>query len=138
MVKTKKTMTEEQLVGLVRNALLVAGYEMGQKGDHWPVINDTIHSIAKEWEDTRLQRNVDAEMKGHLYDQLAVMEEELPKCTEEDRAVLTPKVKELRDIFDSYFSMLDDKVVAPIRDEDVPLFVKRAKVIIATLGDEHV
>ena len=41
------------MVSLVRNALLVAGHEMGANGDHWPVIKSTIHSIMKDWEDLK-------------------------------------------------------------------------------------
>ncbi len=63
---TAQATTETQMVGLVRNALLVAGQEMGADGDHWPVINSTIHSIAKDWENLQIERNVHTELKTHL------------------------------------------------------------------------
>jgi len=50
-VTTTKPMPEEQMVHLMRNALLVAGHEMGADGDHWPVVKATIHSLMKDWED---------------------------------------------------------------------------------------
>jgi hypothetical protein len=132
-----KEMTEAQMVGLVRNALLVAGYEMGKTGDHWPVINATILSIAKDWEDSRIQKNVDAELKIHLYQQLEIMEEGMADCSPAIRAELTPKLHELRDIYDSYFSSLDESAEAPIREDEVPIYLKRAEAIIATLGGKH-
>lgn len=132
-----REMTEEQMVGLVRNALLVAGYEMGKTGDHWPVINDTILKIAKDWEESKIQENVDAEMKIHLYEQLGIMENGMVECSPAVRAELTPVLKELREIYDSYFTSLDDSAVAPIREEEIPVYVKRAEAIIATLGGEH-
>lgn len=131
-----KEMTEAQMVGLVRNALLVAGYELGKTGDHWPVINATIKSIASDWEESQIQKNVDEEMKIHLYEQLGIMEKGMADCSPAVRAELTPVLKELRELYDCYFSSLDDRAVQPIRDEEIPVYVKRAEAIIATLGGE--
>lgn len=131
-----KEMTEAQLVGLVRNALLVAGYEMGESGDHWPVINDTIHSIAKDWEDARIEKEVDAELKIQLYEQLGIMERGLSECDESTRAELEPLIKQLREACDAYFEPFDKEQVF-IDTEEAPIHLKRAEAIIATLGDEH-
>ncbi len=130
-------MSEEQMVGLVRNALLVAGYEMGKTGDHWPVVNDTIHKIAADWEESRIQKNVDDEMKIHLYEQLAIMEKGLPECSPAIRAELAPVLKELRDVYDSYFTPMDAKAVAPVRNEEIPVYIQRAQTILATLGGQN-
>jgi len=135
MPKTRE-MTEAQMVGLVRNALLVAGEEMGENGEHWPIVNATIHSIAKDWEESKIQKEVDAEMKVHLYEQLEIMEKHLPECRKETQIEFAPKLKRLREIYDSYFLPLDNTAIAPIRDEEIPLYVKRAEAIIATLGGE--
>lgn len=133
---TAKTMTEEQMVGMVRNALLVAGYEMGQTGDHWPVINATIYSLARDWEESRIQKNVDAEMKIHIYEQLGLLEKSMGDYPAESRSRMVSKIKELRDIYDAYFSALDEKVVAPLREDEIPFHIVRAKEIISTLGGE--
>jgi hypothetical protein len=132
-----KDMTEERKVGLVRNALLVAGQEMGESGDHWPVINDAIHNIAKDWEEQRIQKNVDEELQIHLYEQLEIMEKGMADCSPAIRAELTPKLKELREIYDSYFSSLDESAVAPVSDDEIPVYLKRAEAIIATLGGHN-
>jgi thioesterase domain-containing protein len=131
-------MTEEQMAALVRNALLVAGFEMGETGEHWPVINSTIYSLAEDLEEMRIQKNVDAEMKIHLYEHLDAMEKHLPKCSVEIQTKAAPILKRLREIYDAYFSPLDTAVMAPIRDEEIPDYIKRAKTIIATLGEENV
>ena len=133
-ISMTKQMTEAQMVGLVRNALLVAGYEMGQTGDHWPVINDTIHSIARDWEESKIQREVDAEMKIHLYQYLDNMEAKLVKCTAEQRANLEPRFKKLRDLYDAYFTPVNAYIEQPIHLEEVPPHIKRMKNILATLG----
>jgi hypothetical protein len=137
MVRTRE-MNEAQMVGLVRNALLVAGEEMGENGEHWPVVNATIHSIAKDWEESRLEDAADEEMKGHLYQKLENMEKGLADCSPELRTELAPKLKELREAYDAYFSPIDEKA-ALIHEDEVPIHIKRAEAIIATLGgDEHV
>jgi len=132
-----KQMTEEQKVGLLRNALLVAGYEMGETGDHWPVINDTILRIARDWEESRIEKNVDAEMKIHLYEQLEIMENEVAHCEAAVQAELSTKLKELRSIYDSYFCDLDKSAVVPVYEEEMPEYLKRAETIISTLGGDQ-
>jgi hypothetical protein len=132
-----KEMTEAQMVGLVRNALVVAGHEMGEDGDHWPVINATVDSIMNDWEEAKIQRDVDAELKTHLYRQLEIMENDLPNCDAELRAELAPRLKDLRELYDSYFSPLDAAAAEPIREDEMPAYIKRAETIIATLGGDH-
>jgi hypothetical protein len=135
--KASYEMTETQMVGMIRNAVLVAGYEMGKEGDHWPVINDTIHSIARDWQEVQTQKDVDAELQVHLYEQLAAMEQELPNCDPQLRAELEPKLKELREIYDSYFMPLSRSAIVPILDCEIPMYLKRAEAIVETLGGEH-
>ena len=133
---TAKPMSGEQMVHLVRNALLVAGHEMGDEGDHWPVVKATIHSLMKDWEDLKVERNVDAELQKHLYAQLKEMEAGLDECTPEMRAQLAPKIAELRDVCDAYFSDIADDALI-LDDERQPPHIKRMETIISTLEDEH-
>lgn len=130
-------MTDAQKVGLVRNALLVAGHEMGETGDHWPVIKDTLDKIAKGWEQVCIEDNVDAQLKIHLYEQLEIMERGLDACSPEVRADVEPTLKELREIYDAYFCSVEDNIV-PVREEEIPEYLKRADYIISTLEDDHV
>jgi hypothetical protein len=131
-----KEMTEEQAVHLVRNALLVAGQEMGAAGDHWPVIKSTIYDIMKDFEDLKVERNVDVELKTHLYSQLAAMERGLANSPAAVKADVAPKLKKLREIYDAYFSTVD-KDAAIINEDEIPAHMKRAKAIVATLEDEN-
>ena len=126
---------EEQMVHLVRNALLVAGQEMGD-GDHWPVIKDTIYKIMKDWEDLKVERNVDAELKVHLYAHLKEMDKELAKCDPEIRAQVEPRFKELREVCDAHFSM-PDRTAVIYDDNRTPEHVKRMNAILATLEDNN-
>jgi hypothetical protein len=123
--------SEEKMVHLVRNALLVAGQEMGD-GDQWPVIKDTIYKIMKDWEDLKIERAVDEELKIHVYDYLQKMEVEVLKCEPEIRAQIEPKFRELREVCDAHFSDLD-KSAFYYDENDAPEHVKRMNSILATL-----
>ena len=130
-----KALSEEQMVHLVRNALLVAGQEMGD-GDQWPVVKDTVYKIMKDWEDLKVERNVDEVLKVHLYEQLKEMEAGLAECTSEMRALLAPRVRELREVCDAYFSDVDPRAVV-YDEENAPEHIKRMKVIVNTLEEDH-
>jgi len=129
-------MSEERAVHLVRNALLVAGQEMGEDGDHWPVIKSTIHSVMKDYEDLKVERNVDAELKKHLYAQLAEMETGIKESTPDIKADVEPKLRQLREIYDAYFTEANE-ANSQFDDELLPTYLKRAKTIIDTLEDEN-
>lgn len=124
---------DERMVYLVRNALLVASQEMG-RGDEWPVVKDTIHKIIRDWENLKVERNVDEELKEHLYKYLEGMEKALPDCAPEAQAVLEPRLKELREVCDAYFAEISENALY-IDDETAPPHIKRMKAIIGTLDD---
>ena len=128
-------MNEEQMVFLVRNALLVAGQEMG-KGDEWPVVKDTIHKLMRDWENLKIERNVDEELKKHLFEQIRKMEAELAHCSSEAREVLEPKLKEWSNICDACFSDVDLNAVE-VNEEDTPAHIKRMKAILGTMEEEN-
>jgi hypothetical protein len=134
MPETEMHLTEEQMMSLVRNALLVAGHEMGETGDHWPVINSTIHSVMKDWEDLKIERNVHAEMRKHVYEQLDEMDRVLLTCPEDLQADTASKLKGLREIYDAYFEKVHARNLS-IEEEDIPAHVKRAQAIIRTLEE---
>ena len=128
---TAKAMNEEQIVYMVRNALLVAGQEMGD-GDQWPVVKDTVYRVVKDWEDLKIERNVRDEMKKHVYTLLDQMDKQLLVSSEEDRRKDAPIIKELREIYDAYFEPLDMSQLS-LSDEDTPIHVKRAERLILSL-----
>ncbi len=132
---TAKPMNEEQMVHLVRNALLVAGQEMGD-GDQWPVIKDTIYKIMKDFEEAKIQDNVDAELKVHLYEQIAEMEAALLEFPSELRSKVEPTIKEWREMCDAYFSDVDRNSVY-YDAEEAPEHIKRMKAILATMEDKN-
>jgi hypothetical protein len=124
--------SEERMMQLTRNALYVAGVEMGEKGDHWPVINSTIRSVMQDWEELKIERAVHEEMKVHLYKQLEAMEQILPECSREARKNAAPKLKELRELYDAYFTDIDESRIYADKT-GLPLHVLRAEVILDTL-----
>ena len=132
---TSQTMSEDQMVFLVRNALLVASQELG-RGDEWPVVKDTIHKVMKDWETLKAERNVDTELKIHLYDQLKRMEESLIECAPDIRDVLEPRIRILRDACDAYFAKID-KSACMKNKEDEPIHVKRMNAILETMEEGY-
>lgn len=140
------TMTEAQMKKLARNALMVAGHEMGEKGDHWPVIKNTITDIMMDWEKLETERNVQAEMKIHLYAQLEEMEGKLKDCTEEERKAAAPLLSELREIYEAFFTQaaVEELYLTDSEDDnelfleqmEKPAHVKRAEAILDTLMED--
>lgn len=131
-------LSEEAMKKLVRNALMVAGQEMGETGDHWPVVKKTIEDIMRDWENLAIERAVHAEMKKHLYEQLRAMEDIVDTCRPEIREQATRRLGELREIYDAFFEDVRDTCLEDIDEESLPLHVRRAHAIIDTLeGDEQ-
>lgn len=138
-------MTETEMKNLVRNALMVAGQEMGAEGDHWPVVKETIRDVLRDWEALRVERNVHAEMKSNLYQELAAMDQILLTCTEEEQKAIAPYLAQLRELCDAFFAdtgkeelyLADDNELY-LDDADKPLHIRRAEAIIETLReDDH-
>jgi hypothetical protein len=136
MNAARKELSEAQMVQLVRNALLVAGQEMGAEGDHWPAIKATIRDVMKDWDELQTERAVQAEMQKHLYAQLEEMERILETCDAAMKAEAGPKLKELREVYDAYFSPADDEDELVLEDIEAPMHVKRAEQIIGSLEEE--
>jgi len=142
--ETTFELTETQMQNLVRNALMVAGQEMGEKGDHWPVIKQTITDVMMDWENLRIEREVHAEMKRHLYQQLAAMEQILLTCSADEQKTVAPRLAELREIYDAFFTDVEKEelYLADIDEEDLygeegkPLHLRRAEAIIQTLEED--
>jgi hypothetical protein len=135
-------MSEADIKKLVRNALMVAGQEMGAEGDHWPVIKNTITAIMRDWEELDAERRYQAEMKKHLYGQLHEMEEIMRTCTPEVQAIVAPRLAELREVYDAFYEdtgeVLIDLTQEDEEEEDKPLHVRRAEAIIQTMEEDNV
>jgi len=130
-VETDWEQVEEKMVFTMRNALLVASQEMG-KGDEWPVVKNAIYSLMKDWEALKIERRVDEELQYHLYEQLKIMEEEVPNCAKEIQEELRKRLKELREIFDAYFEEPDPKNTVQDEESEVQ-YIRQAKEILKTL-----
>lgn len=129
--KTATAMSEEQMVHLVRNALLVAGQEMG-KGDQWPVIKDTVYKIMKDWEDLKVERNVDDELKTHYLAIIKDLADNLHECPQEMR----PKAEQMiRDLYEIYTAHFEPAKSIEASHDDLPLHMQRMFEIIKTLEE---
>lgn len=131
-----RQVTEDQMINLVRNALLVAGEEMGAEGDHWPVIKSTIHDIMKDYEDLKIEQNVHQELKIQLTALLNEMDENLKTCPADIKPAVEEKLKQLHELHDAYFSSID-KTSLRLSDDEKPVYLKRAEILIDTLEDDN-
>lgn len=129
---TGKTISEDQMVHIVRNALIVAGQEMGEGGDHWPVINATIHEMTKDWEDLQVERNVFSEVKKHYEDMIQQLIKARDSSAEEYKADLDATITEIRGLYRACFDEVEDEYYG---DTEMPTHMKRAQAIIDTLED---
>jgi hypothetical protein len=136
MVAAQQKMTEEQAVNLVRNALLVAGQEMGAEGDHWPVIKSTVHGIMKDFENLKVERNVFAEYKKHYEDMIRQMQTLCSNSPEDIKPVIRESIFELIEIYNATFSPINDEV-GHVGEEARPLHLKRAELIVKSLEEEN-
>jgi hypothetical protein len=132
---TAGTSTEEQLVGLVRNALLVAGQEMGAEGDHWPVINSTIASITQDWEQVQIERNVFEEVRNQFHLTLKELEDLYKECPKDVQPKIKLVITRLHEIYSACFASVDTKL--PVAKDAMPIYLQRAKAIIKTLEDDN-
>ena len=128
-------MTEEQIVSLVRNALIVAGQEMGNDGDHWPVIKSTIHNIMKDWEDLKTERNVSLEVKKHYDKMLADLEDLASQTTDKVKSDIEEAISQIRVLTDACFAKVDENNLY-FGEDEIPIHAKRAQAIIKSLGGE--
>lgn len=137
---TSYQLSEADMKTLIRNALLVAGHEMGEEGDHWPVVKNTITDIMRDWEALDIERAVQAEIKTHLYAHLDGMEELLKTCPPEMQAQVAPHLAELREVYDAAFQAPEEIVIdleEEVHDENLPLYCKRAEAILDVLFDDN-
>ena len=140
------TLSETEMKNLVRNALIIAGKEMGEDGDHWPVIKNTIKDVMRDWEDLEIERAVHAELKIHMKDLIHEMQEAALKCEPDLREKALPFIQQMKEHYDAFFSDVENDVVFLTDDEeeeiyfasneDIPIHLRRADRIIDTLFEE--
>jgi hypothetical protein len=133
----KKAVNEELMLQIVRNALLVAGKEMGD-GDHTPVINATIHGLAKDWEDIKNKRAAISEVQKHCDFVIAELTDirNDARCEDHLRASIDTAIGEIKDAYDAAFAPVDPGEVY-MDPTLVNLNYKRAERIIRSLEDAH-
>jgi hypothetical protein len=131
-------MSEEQAVNLVRNALLVAGAEMGTDGDHWPVIKSTVYSVVKDYEDLKIERNVSEELKKYYGGIIENVQKNLHLCPLHQQDEVRKILQEMKDIYQARFEEPVDQTMFVVCDADKPIHIQRMQEIIKTLESENV
>lgn len=126
---------EEQMKTLIRNALMVAGQEMGEEGDHWPVVKNTITDVMRDWEELEIERAVHTELKKQMTHYLDDMMAILKTCKPAVQQEAEPYIRELRDIYDAAFNEPEEEVI-DLAEEDKPIHIKRAEAMIDMLFDD--
>ncbi|MGE4352223.1 MAG: hypothetical protein AB7E52_08560 [Bdellovibrionales bacterium] len=129
--------SETGMKNLIRNALILAGQEMGEEGDHWPVIKNTVTDVMRDWEELEIERTIQAELKNQMMLYLDNMQEVLKTCKPDVQHAAQPYLKELREIYDAAFTDPAEEFI-DLTDEsyEPPIHIKRAQAIIDTLFDD--
>ena len=128
--------SETDMKNLIRNSLMIAGQELGDAGDHWPVVKNTITDIMHDWEELEIQRAVHAELKRQMKRYLDDMEEVLKTCKPSIRAEAAPHIADLREVYDAAFSTPEEELIDLNDNDELPIHIKRAEAIIDTLFDD--
>ncbi len=123
---------EEKMVFMVRNALLVAGQEMG-KGDEWPIVKDTIYKIMQDWENLKVERAVSEELQKQYAGIIDNLVNNLHLCPDELRPRAEEMIKSLRELYQARFEPVGKIEVNP---DDLPMHSKRMLAIVKTLEGE--
>ncbi len=94
---------EEVYVRVAKNALLIAGHEMGRDGDHWPAIKAAIYGITREFEALTVEEDVSAELETHLQELInryATVMENAPVALQKE---LRPIIDEMQEVYNARF-----------------------------------
>lgn len=98
------------LLHMARNALLEAGHEIGEDGEHWRIIKDTMAGLARAYEALKIEEEVSDQLRVNMKDALDSYETLLEGFAGElDADVLTELrrfVAELRDVYNARFDDL--------------------------------
>lgn len=136
IVESTRELSEDQMMTLIRNTLIVAGKEMGEEGDHWPVIKKTVLDLMKEWDALKVERAVHEQLKEHLGCTLDEMNKALDECPAGARSEMEAGMKELREIYNAYFAPLAPEP-SGAEDDEAPIHIQRAEAIIHTLEESE-
>ena len=130
---THEAFDDERMVHLVRNALIVAGQEMGD-GDQWPVIKDTIYKIMKDWEDLKIERNVFDEIRKHCAHTIRELEQIRATCDDDLKVAINKSLQEMRAVYYAAFTQPAPEQIYMDADT-IPAHIKRADEILKTMED---
>lgn len=141
-------MKDASLLNMARNALLVAGHEMGQDGDHWPVIKAAVHGLARAYEAMKIEEEVTNQLKLHMKAALdeyqALVESHGDELDHQQKIELQRFINDMREIYNARFDPVvsnDDNPMAELMrlatGTDGMLPFERAAAIIRTLDEER-
>lgn len=130
---TEKAVNEELMLQIVRNALLVAGHEMGE-GDHTPLVNATIHNLTRDYEDYKNKRAAFDELRKYYAHVISELQRIRPECDEKMGAAIDETLPEIIEVYEASFAPVDAGNVY-VDPNLVNLNAKRADRILRTLED---
>lgn len=109
---------DDKMVHLARNAMLVAGMEMGKEGDHWPVIKANIHTLMRDYENLKIELAVQEQLKEHVGKIIGEYEKFLLTCDDATRQKVEPHVRKMRDVHDAMFAPTAQNAVPSTEEDD--------------------
>lgn len=100
------------LLHMARNALLEAGHEIGEDGDHWKIIKDTMAGLARAYEALKIEEEITDQLRVHMKDALDsysnLLESFASELEPDVLAELRKFVAELRDVYNARFDDMSD------------------------------
>src|SRR4051812_33616860 len=99
--------SDASLLNMARNALLVAGHEMGSEGDHWPVIKAAVHGLARAYDAMKVEEEVANQLRTHMKNALdeyqSLVESYGDDLTVIQKDELEKFIDDMRDIYSARF-----------------------------------
>lgn len=104
----------KSLLHMARNALLEAGHEIGEDGEHWRLIKDTMGGLARAYEALKIEEEVSDQLRVHMKDALdnyeTLLESFATELEPDVLAELRRFVTELREIYTARFDDLQGEL----------------------------
>lgn len=101
------------LLNMARNALLAAGHEIGEDGDHWQIIKDTTAGLARAYEALKIEEEITDQLRVHMRDALdnyeTLMESFAGELEPGVLDELRKFIADLRDIYNARFEDPEDE-----------------------------
>jgi hypothetical protein len=126
---------DEQKMQEARAAIIKAGKDMGEYGDHWPLIQSVLRDISKDYDEYQAERAIFEIIVGEVRHTLADLEDMLKTANDHDKPLIKETHQKISALLQQQladFSLLDDM---DFNDMPMPKHIAHADNILRFKGD---